>query len=154
MRLPQTGGCQCDMLRYEITQAPHLIYTCHCTDCQHMTSSAFSMAIIVADAAFRFTKGEPRPVQRTADSGRVTTRLVCPECGSWITGVPRPGSAYRNVKAGTLDDTSWLRPTAHLWTRSKQPWIALPEGDRRFETQPEDMTAFFASGGGDSQPGR
>jgi hypothetical protein len=39
-------------------------------------------------------------------------------------------------RAGTLDDTSWLRPTAHFWTRSKQPWITLPEGDQIFETQP------------------
>src|SRR5205085_12002866 len=37
---------------------------------------------------------------------------------------------------GTLDDTSWLRPTAHIWTRSKQPWLPIPEGDRKFETQP------------------
>jgi hypothetical protein len=42
----------------------------------------------------------------------------------------------RRVRAGTLDDTSWLRPTAHFWTRSKQPWITLREGDQIFETQP------------------
>jgi hypothetical protein len=40
------------------------------------------------------------------------------------------------VRAGTLDDTSWLRPTRHIWTRSKQPWITLPEGDQIFEAQP------------------
>jgi hypothetical protein len=42
MKLPQTGGCQCGAVCYEITQAPIMIYTCHCTDCQRMTSSAFS----------------------------------------------------------------------------------------------------------------
>jgi hypothetical protein len=26
--------------------------------------------------------------------------------------------------------------SAHFWTRSKQPWITLPEGDQIFETQP------------------
>ena len=46
MRLPQTGGCQCGALRYEVTQAPQLVYTCHCTDCQRITSSAFSMALV------------------------------------------------------------------------------------------------------------
>jgi len=148
MKLPQTGGCQCGSLRYEITEAPRLTYACHCTDCQRLTSSAFSMAVVVAGEAFRLTKGEPRPLQKTADSGRVSTRWVCPECGSWICGAPRPGS--RNVRAGTLDDTSWLRPTVHFWTRSKQPWIALPEGDRIFETQPEDLMGFFASAGSNS----
>ena len=141
MRLPQTGGCQCGALRYEITEAPQMVYACHCTDCQRLTSSAFSMAVVVAEGAFRLTRGEPRPLQRTADSGRVATRWVCPQCGSWISGVPTPGSVIR-VRAGTLDDTSWLRPTVHFWTRSKQPWIALPEGCRSFETQPEDLTAF------------
>jgi hypothetical protein len=136
MELPQSGGCQCGALRYEITQAPIIICTCHCTDCQRMTSSAFSMAVVLPVGAFRLVRGEPKAVQRAADSGRVTTRWICAECGSWICGGVGPDSMPRNVRGGTLDDTSWLRPTAHIWTRSKQPWLKIPEGDRRFETQP------------------
>jgi len=64
MKLPQTGGCQCGAIRYEITEAPQLVYTCHCTDCQRLTSSAFSMAIVVNDGAFRFTGIKPRAIQR------------------------------------------------------------------------------------------
>jgi hypothetical protein len=48
--------------------------------------------------------------------------------------MPREG--VRRVRVGTLDDTSWLRPTVHFWMSSKQPWIMLPEGDQIFETQP------------------
>jgi hypothetical protein len=136
MKLPQTGGCQCGTLRYEITQALQMVYTCHCTDCQRLTSSAFSIAIVLADGACRLVSGEPRAVQHTADSGRVITRWLCAECGSWVCAAPRPGSTIENVRGGTLDDTSWLRPTVHFWTRSKQPWVMLPEGDRSFETQP------------------
>jgi hypothetical protein len=69
MKLPQTGGCQCGALRYEITQAPQLVYTCHCTDCQRITSSAFSMALVLPAEAFQLFKGEPQEIQRTADSG-------------------------------------------------------------------------------------
>ena len=127
MKLPQTGG----KVRDEITKAPQSVYTCHCVDCQRITSSAFSMAIVVTDVAFRIAGIEPRAIQRTADSGGVVTRWVCPECGSWVLRCVE----FR-VRAGTLDDTSWLRPTAHFWTRSKQPWITLPEGDQIFETQP------------------
>jgi hypothetical protein len=68
--------------------------------------------------------------------GRVTTRWVCPECSSWVSAAPRDGSTPRNVRGGTLDDTSWLRPTVHIWTRSKQPWVLLPEGGRNFGAQP------------------
>jgi hypothetical protein len=27
---PQTGGCQCGKIRYEITESPTFVYTCHC----------------------------------------------------------------------------------------------------------------------------
>src|SRR5262249_12447774 len=138
MQLPLTGGCQCGKLRYEITEAPHTTYACHCVDCQRMTSSAFSMGVVVTAGAFRLTVGEPGLIQRRADSGRMTNRWVCPDCGSWLFSGPEPGTALpeavRVVRAGTLDDTSWLRPTLHLWTRSKQPWVAVPEGSQSFET--------------------
>ena len=55
---------------------------------------------------------------------------------------PEARSANRDavrVRAGTLDDASWLRPTVHFWTRSAQRWVVLPEEDQRFETQPEDL---------------
>src|SRR5271169_5905309 len=103
MKLPQTGGCQCGKIRYEITEAPQLVYTCHCVDCQRLTSSAFSMGIVVPDTAFLLMGSEPRQLQRTAGSGRLNTRLVCPECGSWVCGMPR--DEVRRVRAGTLDDT-------------------------------------------------
>jgi hypothetical protein len=47
-----------------------------------------------------------------------------------------PAETVRRVRAGSLDDISWLRPTAHFWTRSKQPWVTLPIDDEIFETQP------------------
>src|SRR5437868_9629295 len=84
MNLPQSGGCLCGKIRYEITEAPQLVYTCHCTDCQRLTGTAFSMGVIVAERALRLTGIAPRQLQRTAASGRVNIRLVCPECGTWI----------------------------------------------------------------------
>ena len=102
MKLPQTGGCQCGALRYEITQAPIMVYTCHCTDCQRMTSSAFSLGCVLPDGALRLVQGEPKGVQRTTGSGRVSTRWICPECGIWVCTAPRPGSTVRNVRGGTL----------------------------------------------------
>ena len=134
MKVPQTGGCHCGAIGYEITEEPQSVYTCHCTDCQRLTSSAFSMGIVVAETALQLTGAEPRQLQRTADSGRISTRLVCPNCGTWVCGLPRDG--LHRVRAGTLDDTSWLRPTRHIWTRSKQPWITFAEGDEVFEKGP------------------
>jgi hypothetical protein len=134
VKLPQTGGCLCGAIRYEIAEEPQLVYTCHCVACQRLTGGAFAIGIRVSEQAFRLLGVEPRRLQRKADSGRINTRLVCPECGSCVCSAPRDGVV--RVLAGTLDDTSWVRPTVHVWTRSKQPWITLPEGDAIFQTQP------------------
>jgi hypothetical protein len=37
------------------------------------------------------------------------------------------------VRTGTLDDPGALPPDVHIFTRSKQPWVALPDGARAFE---------------------
>ena len=92
MKLPQTGGCQCGKVRYEVTEQPLNVYTCHCLDCQRLTSSAFSLGVVVPETGFRLTGIEPRRLQRMADSGRTNVRLVCPECGSWVCSVPREGA--------------------------------------------------------------
>jgi hypothetical protein len=89
MNLPQSGGCQCGKIRYEITEAPRLVYTCHCKDCQRLTSSAFSLGLVVAESAFHRSGVEPRPLQRMADSGRVNTR--------WCARNAAPGSPARRV---------------------------------------------------------
>jgi hypothetical protein len=78
IELPQTGGCQCGKLRYEICEALQLVYTCHCTDCQRMTSSAFSIGSAIADRAFRLTAFALRLVERTTDSGRIASSEVQP----------------------------------------------------------------------------
>jgi len=47
MNLPQDGGCLCGKIRYDITETPQLVYTRHCTACQHQMSSAFSLGVAV-----------------------------------------------------------------------------------------------------------
>ena len=121
-----------------------MIYTCHCNNYQHF----YQQRVLPRDVDGRASlpsDGEPRAMLHTAESGRNVSRWVCPECGSRISSGAST-SPFRNVRAGTLHDTSWLRPTVHFWTRSKQPWIILPdERSHLFETQPDDPLAFFNS---------
>ena len=136
MELPLIGGCQCGKIRYEITEVPQLVYTCHCTDCQRITSSAFSLGVALPDVAVRLTAGEQGAIERVPDSGRLNTRFVCSGCASWVCSLPWGDGMC--VRAGTLDDTSWLRPTRHIWSRSKQPRVTFANGDEIFDGQPSE----------------
>jgi hypothetical protein len=70
----------------------------------------------------------------SAHPGRRDTYMPAPLIGEFRLSGSGSGCARFGVTAH--QDTSWLRPTVHFWTRSKQPWITLPEGDQSFETQP------------------
>jgi hypothetical protein len=145
MRLPITGGCQCGAVRYEIAAAPLTLYACHCSDCQRQTGSAFALSLMVARAAVRVTNGEPavweRPGSHTS-SGTPAACLFCAACGARLYHLPSRNQAMAVVKPGTLDDTSWLKPVGHIWTRSAQPWVIFEEGTLRYEGQPPDLAAL------------
>jgi hypothetical protein len=147
--LPLSGGCMCGAVRYEITEAPLAVYACHCTDCQRITGSAFALGVVVSANAFRATGKKALlapPV--IAASGRVKRRWICPDCGVWLFGDTRPGTEgpglVRVVRGGTFDQTDWIKPTMHFWTRSAQKWLVL-DGIAH-QTQPEELAARVHGG--------
>ncbi len=92
--------------------------------------------MVVNEADFRLTQGEVKTFASISATGRAKLGAFCPQCGTRIYHKPerRPGTV--SVKPGTLDDTSWLKPNMHIWTRSKQPWVTIPEGVETHEGQP------------------
>ncbi len=130
------GGCQCGNVRYQVTDEPRQVVACHCTDCQRQSGSAFGMTMVVDEAAFRITRGEPVIYRSVSPSGRAKIGAFCPDCGTRVYHQPEWRKGTISVKPGTLDDTKWLQPQLHLWTRSKQPWVIIPEGVESHERQP------------------
>jgi hypothetical protein len=143
MTAPYTGGCQCGQIRYEIQAEPLTLYVCHCQECQKQSSSAFGMSMPVPRDAVVILQGQPKQWQRVSDSGREVTCLFCGECGTRLFHNPARNSQITNVKPGTLDDTSWLKPAGNLWTQSSQPWVVLSDRMLNYEAQPSDFTELF-----------
>lgn len=134
---PQYGGCLCGDIRYALREDPVTVYACHCTDCQTETGSAFFLSVVVKAEAFERTKGQPDSYELQLADGRRKGAYYCGRCKTRVGGPSSlPGIAA--VDGGSLDDTSWLEPAGHIWTRSAQPWIRLPEHSLQFPMQPGD----------------
>jgi hypothetical protein len=131
-----TGGCRCGAIRYEITSFPLLLYTCNCTDCQRQTGSAFALNMPVRFNDFRLLRGEPNGWHHTSPNGTAVISRFCGNCGTRLYGERDGRPETVSLRAGTLDDTSWLVPVAHFFTRSAQPWVQPASGAQCFETQP------------------
>lgn len=148
MRLPLTGGCQCGAVRYEIAAAPVTLYACHCRDCQRQTGSAFALSMVVPRGALRVVKGEPkvwtRPGEHAA-SGTPMDCVFCADCGARLYNLPSRNRAMAVLKPGTLDDTAWLSPVGHIWTKSAQPWVEIDGDLVTYAGQAPDWNALAAA---------
>jgi hypothetical protein len=124
-----TGGCQCGTVRYRLEGERIELTVCHCRECQRQSGSAFGMSLSIPAEAFGLLSGDLKFFEVVCDSGRKKSCAFCPDCG---TRIYHRTDAGISIKAGTLDDTSRLRPTAHYWTKRKQPWVVIPDEVRRF----------------------
>jgi hypothetical protein len=133
------GGCSCGAIRYEIASFPLLLYTCNCTDCQTRTGSAFALNMPVRTGGFRILQGEPKAWRHTSPSGVPVISWFCGDCGARLYGERAGRADILNVRAGTLDETSWLVPLAHFFMRgtSAQSWVQPVAEASCFETQPD-----------------
>jgi hypothetical protein len=129
------GGCLCGQVRYHADVQPVFQATCHCKDCQKQGGTAYSVVIGVPEAALTLT-GKTASYEHAGGSGGKVERVFCPRCGSPILtrAAAAPGMAI--VKAGTLDDTTDLKPALHLWTESAMACTVIPEGVPAFPRNP------------------
>ena len=139
------GGCTCRAVRYRMTGRPIFVHCCHCRWCQRETGSAFVInALIEADRVVVIA-GEPHVVLTPSNSGKGQKITRCPTChiALWST-YAGAGGAARFVRVGTLDEPSALSPDAHIFTRSKLPWVGLPRDMPAFEVYYDMATLWPA----------
>lgn len=150
MKLPAGGSCQCGSVKYEIVEEPLATYACHCRDCQKLSTSAFSVTMVLSRSGFKLLSGELRDWQRPTASGGVAVCWFCPDCGNRIFHENPEMPDVIRLKPGTLEDTSVLQPQVHVWTCREQPWLRRFADLPKFEEQPDIAAAMAAIAKGES----
>jgi hypothetical protein len=128
----------CGGVTYSVEAEPIAQAACHCTECQRQTSSPFSVVVGVPKAAFKVS-GETLASFTTEadDTDGKTERNFCSACGSPLFSLSPAAPDFVFLKAGSLDDSSWLSPGLEVWTRSAQPWSPRFEGAVQMERGPQ-----------------
>jgi hypothetical protein len=130
-----TGRCLCGGVTYDIQAEPVVQAVCHCADCQRQTGSPYSVIVGVPLAALN-VQGDTLSSFRTVgdDHGQETERNFCSACGAPLFSVSGAMPEVAFIKAGSLDDASWVQPAVEVWTSSAQPWapqLGLPASFER-----------------------
>lgn len=138
MKFPIEASCQCGQVSYKLYERPNMVLACHCTECQKLSTSPFSITAVVPAKAIEFT-GELKEWSRAADSGNKNTAKFCVNCGNRIYHY-NPNSAdiiKLKLKPVNLADATIFEPSAHVWTCEKLSWYQIPKEMKVFATQPE-----------------
>jgi hypothetical protein len=132
MSIPREGGCACGAVRYRLASDPLVTHCCHCLNCQRQTGSAFVINLLIETDRVELLAGDPQPVDVPRDDGSTQRIFRCPTCQVAVYS-QYTSPEFRYVRGGTLDEPSSVVPDVHIFTRSKLPWVTLPDSAPAFE---------------------
>lgn len=126
---PAEGGCDCRAVRYRMETPPLFVHCCHCRWCQRESGASFALnAMIEADRVTELGQ-PPELVDTPSESGSGQLIARCPNCKVAVwSHYAGAGPLVKFIRVGTLDNPDLLPPDIHIFTTSRQPWVALPEG--------------------------
>jgi len=145
------GGCTCRSVRYRLTSKPLFVHCCHCRWCQRDSGTAFAMNAMIEAERVERLGGEVEVIDTPTLSGKGQKISRCPKCRIAVwSNYAGAGPTVHFVRVGTLDEPDRLPPDIHIFTMSKQPWVALPAGvpavaeyyDRTELWPPESLDRF------------
>jgi len=135
---PLTGRCLCGAVTYTADAEPVVQAVCHCADCQRQTGNPFSVLVAVPRAAFEVEGASLASFATIGeDHGGETQRSFCSACGSPLFSIAAVAPELAFIKAGSLDDSSWVEPAVEAWTSSAQPWSPRFEQAAQLARGPE-----------------
>ncbi|MGM3390134.1 GFA family protein [Stutzerimonas stutzeri] len=120
-----TGGCYCGAVRYKVAMDKlPLTYACHCLDCQTASSSAFGLHALLPEETLHINGALNS--YRYGNTGLASHHRLCAECHTRIYNTTNAAPGMVVLRAGTLDKSCVIEPSAHIWVTRKQPWLQLP----------------------------
>lgn len=116
--LPRSGSCRCGRIALRVDAPPLLTAACHCTGCQRMTGSAFSLGAAFPAAALTVSGDEPE----LGGLHGASHHYFCGYCKSWLFTKPEGLQDIVMVRTTMLDDQRGLEPFMETMTSEKLPW--------------------------------
>ena len=136
-----TGGCLCGAISYGLEQdAVVTAMHCHCLDCQKSTGSGKATIIAIPESSLT-VKGTLKYYSVVGTDGATVNRGFCENCGSPVMSLVvglEGWEGIKLIKAGSLDDSSWVTVNASIWKSSARHWDAVREELPTFEHNPQN----------------
>jgi hypothetical protein len=132
----QTGGCLCGQVKYSLdTDFALGGVHCHCLDCQKSTGSGKATIVPIPEKDLQL-EGTLKYYSVVGTSGASVERGFCENCGSPVISAvvgPAEWKGIKFIKAGSLDDSSWIDVGVSIWKSTARHWSSSEAGLTTFE---------------------
>jgi hypothetical protein len=137
----RVGKCRCGRVQFEINSEPLMTMACHCTGCQRMTASAFSLSELHPSNGLKVRLGEPV----IGGLYGATRHYFCKHCMSWLFTRPQGMDELVNIRATMMDDVQSFNPFIETYTDEKLSWAktSAVHSFRKFP-DPESFPALLS----------
>ena len=125
-----TGRCFCGHVRYELSGEPMFACHCHCESCRRAAGAAFVTWVTFAGDDLALTSGTISEYR----SSPGVRRGHCAICGTTITYWWDKRPEEIDIALASLDETTGIEPTAHIWVEDKVPWLVINDGLPQYKT--------------------
>lgn len=126
------GSCCCGAIKFELSAAPSMMGTCHCSRCRKVGASTF---VFIKKDTFRWIQGrelvsryEPEPPFKYA-------RCFCQKCGTALGEIESQQDSLP-ITANCLDDDPIVRNRFHEFVSSKPAWYEICDDAKQFQEHP------------------
>tara|TARA_B100000427_G_scaffold154716_1_gene128683 strand:+ start:6460 stop:6867 length:408 start_codon:yes stop_codon:yes gene_type:complete len=134
--MERIGKCLCENISYSfdstsVISASH----CHCKDCQRSTGSGKATIIMINENTLKI-KGKLKYFTVSGTDGAEVSRGFCEECGSPLISKIKGMEGIKLIKAGGLDDSSWVTVDSNFWGDSAENWSPVDVSKHTFPKNP------------------
>lgn len=111
----------CGECRMRVSAAPIITMACHCTGCQKLSASAFSLTAMIPAEAFEVVAGTTQIGALHGDN----PYHYCSRCLNWLY-TSLASAPFVNIRPTMFDVPLWSAPFIESWVSEKLPWAQTP----------------------------
>ena len=126
------GSCCCGAVRFQLTEPPEMMGTCHCSRCRKVGASTF---VFVKPDTFRWIEGEEHVARYEPAAPFKFARGFCRVCGTALGEIGGSEGSFL-LAAHCLDDDPVVRNRFHEWVSFKPAWYEIHDDAKQFAEYP------------------
>lgn len=126
------GSCCCGAIKFELTSAPSMMGTCHCSRCRKLGAST----LVFADQkSFNLLQGQEFIQKYEPAPPFSYVRTFCKKCGTALGEIGSESESFP-IPVNCLDDDPEIRNQFHVFVSSKPVWYEICDAAQQFQENP------------------